>query len=99
MNSVPSKAEAIAHAAKAVYTELKKEFDEDTAKDLLIASMPTITEDVVKPTAIRYFDGGLTDGMVLWGDTEPEITIPLNKKHEGKEPRWFNAWKMHSRKQ
>lgn len=77
VKSVSSKAEAIAQAAKDVYTELRYKFDEDTAKELLIASMPTITEDVVKPTAIRFSDGGLADGeLVLWGDTEPEFIVP-----------------------
>ncbi|QCT03830.1 hypothetical protein E6C60_3119 [Paenibacillus algicola] len=76
--SNPRKAKAVAQAAKAIHTELLKEFDKETAQQLLIASMPTITEDVVKTTPIRLYDGGIVDPneMVVFGDNGPERIIP-----------------------
>lgn len=84
-NKPQSKAESIAQAAKTVYTELCKEFDEDTAKELLIASMPAICTDVTRCVYIPSLTiGGVSDKPEVWGDTEREMMIPL--KDLGKYP-------------
>lgn len=89
MDCVPSKAESIAQAAKAVYDELRKVFDEDTAKELLIASMPAICTDVTRHVYIPSLTiGGASDKPEVWGDTEREMMIPL-KDLERKEPGWI----------
>ncbi|MGG4090550.1 hypothetical protein [Paenibacillus lautus] len=83
MDSNPSKAESIAQAAKAVYTELCKEFDEDTAKALLIASMSAICADVTRHVYIPSLSlGGVSDKPEVWGNTEPEMIVPI--KNHGK---------------
>lgn len=86
----PSKAESIAQAAKSVYDELRKVFDEDTTKELLTASMPAITEDVVQPRAIPYYSGVLIDPdkPYVLGESDPEVVVPL-KNLERKELRWI----------
>ncbi|MPY20628.1 hypothetical protein [Paenibacillus glucanolyticus] len=91
MDSNPSKAESIAQAAKTVYTELCKEFDEDTAKELLIASMPAITEDVVKPRAVHYYSGGIVDpeDECVIGGFGPETIVPLEDLTRT-EPGWMD---------
>ncbi|OIB04815.1 hypothetical protein AK95_14445 [Paenibacillus sp. LC231] len=75
-----SKAESIAQAAKAVYDELRKVFDEDTAKALLIASMPAICTDLTRQVYIPSLSlGGVSDKPEVFGDTEPEMIVPLKE--------------------
>ncbi|MCA4755577.1 hypothetical protein H8Z60_23925 [Mycolicibacterium fortuitum] len=89
MDSNPSKAESIAQAAKDLYDELRMKFDKDTAKELLIASMPAICTDVTRHVYIPSLSiGGMSDKPEVWGDTEREMAIPL-KDLERKEPGWI----------
>jgi len=84
------KAEAITQAAKAVYDELSKVFDEDTAKELLIASMPAICADVTKHVYIPSLTlGGMSDKPEVWGNTEPETIVPLENLTRT-EPGWID---------
>lgn len=78
-----SKAETIAQAVKDIYDELRMKFDKDTAKELLIASMPAITEDIIKPTPLRYYDGGIVDpeDECVIGGFGIETIVPLKKKY------------------
>ncbi|WP_145038627.1 hypothetical protein [Paenibacillus sp. Y412MC10] len=89
MDSNTSKAESIAQAAKDLYDELRKVFDEDTAKELLIASMLAICTDVTSHVYIPSLSlGGMSDKPEVWGDTEREMIIPLSDL-ERKEPGWI----------
>ncbi|MFK4167724.1 hypothetical protein ACI2LM_15905 [Paenibacillus lautus] len=89
MDSNTSKAEFIAQAAKDLYDELRMKFDKDTAKALLIASMPAICTDVTRHVYIPSLTiGGRSDKPEVWGDTEREMMIPL-KDLERKESKWI----------